>query len=96
MVINHEYIANMQTIGIKSPEKIKKIVEETFKNFISISMYCGTKQLENTLTNLCYKHLLGTESPLEPTTIIQHKYQLPSLIFENDVNQKQILHLLES
>ncbi|WP_425363781.1 HD domain-containing protein [Candidatus Tisiphia endosymbiont of Hybos culiciformis] len=87
---------NMQTIGAKSPEKIKKIVEETFKSFISVSMCYGTKQLENILTNLCYKHLLGTEFPLEPTTIIQHKYQLPALTFENDAKQKQILHLLET
>ncbi|WP_342267563.1 hypothetical protein [Candidatus Tisiphia endosymbiont of Empis tessellata] len=88
MVKIFERIHNLETVSIKSLEKIKKIIEETFKNFISISMCCGTKQLENILTTLCYKHLLITESPLELTTIIQHKYQLPTPTFENDTNQK--------
>ncbi|WP_341757858.1 HD domain-containing protein [Candidatus Tisiphia endosymbiont of Ditula angustiorana] len=87
MVKIFDRIHNLETVGIKSPKKIKKIIEETFKNFISISMCCGTKQLENILTTLCYKHLPITD-PLELTTIIQHKYQLPTPTFENDINQK--------
>ncbi|MCC8399006.1 MAG: hypothetical protein LN563_00200 [Rickettsia endosymbiont of Platyusa sonomae] len=33
-----DQLHNMQTIGAKSPEKIKKIIEETLKSFISVSM----------------------------------------------------------
>jgi hypothetical protein len=51
-------------------------------------MYCGTTQLENILTALCYKHLSITESPLDPIKISRHKYQLPSLTSENDAKQK--------
>ncbi|WP_375332288.1 HD domain-containing protein [Candidatus Tisiphia endosymbiont of Temnostethus pusillus] len=89
-------IHNLETVGVKSPEKIKKIVEETFKSFITVSMYYKTTQLENILTALCYKHLSITACPLDSTTISRHKYQLPSLTFENDTNQKQIRDLLES
>lgn len=50
MVKIFDRIHNLETVSIKSLEKIKKIIEETFKNFISISMCCRTKQLENILT----------------------------------------------
>ncbi|WP_417905235.1 HD domain-containing protein [Candidatus Tisiphia endosymbiont of Micropterix aruncella] len=44
---------NLQTVGAKSPEKIKKIVEETLKSFLSMCMYLEHSQLDDYLYELC-------------------------------------------
>ncbi len=54
---------NMQTIGAKSPEKVKKIVDETIQSFITLSMYLGSRmpkmlQIEEEIYNLCYQNLI--------------------------------------
>ena len=46
-------IHNLQTILVKSPEKIRKIVEETLKSFLSVCTYFGHIQLESVLYKLC-------------------------------------------
>ncbi len=46
-------IHNLQTILVKSPEKIRKIVEETLKSFLSVCTYFGHIQLESDLYKLC-------------------------------------------
>ena len=55
-------IHNLQTIKVKSRENINKILEETMQKFISLSMYLKSVipkiNLENKITNLCYKNLL--------------------------------------
>ena len=89
-------IHNLQTIETKSPEKIKKIVEETFRYFISISIYCELKPLEKILTDLCYKYLLIAIPKKSTAITLSNNYQLPSLTFQNDKDQKHILYLLES
>ncbi|MCC8372163.1 MAG: HD domain-containing protein, partial [Rickettsia endosymbiont of Pseudomimeciton antennatum] len=50
-------IHNLQTLVAKSPEKSRKITEETIKAFIRTSIYLDTIQIEQELINLCYKHL---------------------------------------
>ncbi len=50
-------IHNMQTIGAKSPEKIKKIVGETVHSFLAICTYFGYIKLENHLYELCYNSI---------------------------------------
>ncbi|APZ30004.1 HD domain-containing protein [Rickettsia conorii] len=44
---------NMQTIGAKSPEKIKKIVDETLISFIVLMPYLGISSLEKHFYRLC-------------------------------------------
>ncbi|MCC8372440.1 MAG: HD domain-containing protein [Rickettsia endosymbiont of Pseudomimeciton antennatum] len=44
---------NMQTIESKSPEKIKKIVDETVKSFLVACTYFGYIKLEEYLYKLC-------------------------------------------
>ncbi|ABV73377.1 hypothetical protein A1E_02160 [Rickettsia canadensis str. McKiel] len=46
-------IHNVQTLGVKSPEKIRKIIEETLKVFLILSMYLGISQVKNKLIELC-------------------------------------------
>ncbi len=45
---------NMQTIRYKSPEKVKKIVDETLQSFLAVCTYFGYINLENHLYELCY------------------------------------------
>ncbi|MCC8371956.1 MAG: HD domain-containing protein [Rickettsia endosymbiont of Pseudomimeciton antennatum] len=45
---------NMQTISAKSPEKIKKIVEETSNYFIVLAPYFGMLEIEKQLYQLCW------------------------------------------
>ncbi|BFD45526.1 MAG: HD domain-containing protein [Rickettsia endosymbiont of Sergentomyia squamirostris] len=63
---------NLQTIGAKSLEKVKKIIEETIEHFIIISTYLEMPQISNDIIKLC-KNSLGIK--LQSS----HNYQLPSL-----------------
>jgi ACT domain-containing protein len=69
----------MQTFGIKSPEKITKIVEEILKRFITQSIYLedrieGVSKMEERITELCYQNL----------PITQHLVQDQEMIFEDN------------
>ncbi|WP_375330425.1 HD domain-containing protein [Candidatus Tisiphia endosymbiont of Nemotelus uliginosus] len=46
---------NLQTVGVKSPEKIKKIVDETIKDFLIYAIYSGRIELEQSLVKNCSK-----------------------------------------
>jgi (p)ppGpp synthase/HD superfamily hydrolase len=46
---------NMQTIGVKSPEKIKKIVEETLLIFLALAAYLEKLDIEKEIGDLCIK-----------------------------------------
>jgi (p)ppGpp synthase/HD superfamily hydrolase len=48
---------NMQTIGAKSPEKIRKVIEETFELFLVLSVYFQTHKIEKELIQLCCNYL---------------------------------------
>ena len=52
---------NIQTISFQSPEKRKKIVEQTFKKFTSLVMYYGVRQIELDLDRLCQEYLVRTD-----------------------------------
>ncbi|QQV75455.1 hypothetical protein H6P87_01012 [Rickettsia tillamookensis] len=47
-------IHNVQTLGAKSPEKAKKIIEETLKSFLFIPILLENIRLEDYLYKLCY------------------------------------------
>ncbi len=96
LIKQFDRIHNAETLGVKSPEKVKKIIDETIKYFVKISIYYETAEIENILTDLCYKYLPITELK-SPNSIKSRldNYLLPSLTFQNELNQKHILHLLE-
>ncbi|WP_341792097.1 HD domain-containing protein [Rickettsia endosymbiont of Gonocerus acuteangulatus] len=51
-------IHNVQTtLGAKSPEKAKKIIEETLRKFLILSIYLGTPKIRNKLLELSLKIL---------------------------------------
>jgi (p)ppGpp synthase/HD superfamily hydrolase len=84
-------IHNMQTINSKSPESIKRTVDETLKNFIITSIFLESKEIENMLTQLCYKNLYNNN-----TINISNKNILTYPTFQNEINRERILNLLES
>lgn len=43
---------NIQTIGAKSPEKIKKTIKETLISFFLFAQYCGILELEHEIRKL--------------------------------------------
>ncbi|WP_425363014.1 HD domain-containing protein [Candidatus Tisiphia endosymbiont of Hybos culiciformis] len=49
---------NMRTIGFKSHEKIRKIVEETLSYFIPFATYLGLNKVEEELSKLCLRSIL--------------------------------------
>ena len=83
---------NMQTITSKPTEKIKQCLEETIKNFISLSIYLSENmpkmQLDQKITNLCYKRL--SKKPHMLTNLemsLNDDFQLPFLIFQSEKYQ---------
>jgi len=50
-------IHNLQTLGTKSPEKAKKIIEETLRKFLIFSIYLGIPKIKNKLLELSLKTL---------------------------------------
>ncbi|WP_417905242.1 HD domain-containing protein [Candidatus Tisiphia endosymbiont of Micropterix aruncella] len=72
---------NLQTIGAKSPEKVKKIIEETLITFLSITTTINGLELENELTKLCLNALDILEIHNSPRFSFNYNFQLPSLTF---------------
>lgn len=81
---------NLQTIGAKSPEKIK-IVEETFNSFIVFAMCTQHKNLEKEIYQLCCKILSIEMIPYKFAQITQdHSH----LTFSEDTDTHQYLSLV--
>ena len=81
---------NMQTINAKSPEKIIKIVDETFKVFTSLGIYFKAIipgfLKDETMLNLCCRQPPTKQqySSQDLTEIFEDDFQLPFLTSQND------------
>ena len=89
---------NLQTINFMPPEKILKTVEETFKNFSSLSVYLATSipelfKIHEELLNLCYQKLSSIQitQPYLYLDLLnkssQDNFQLPFLVSQNKKHQ---------
>ena len=76
-------IHNIQTVNAKSPEKAKRILEETLRHFFSLAIYfdklghglCG---LDYYIHSLCYQTIFpGVELSIEKNLIPDY-YSLPT------------------
>ena len=79
---------NIQTIGVKSPEKIHKIIEETISTFLVLAVYLNITDAEKEIIQLCSKYInpnLLDEDHLHPFGSDQN---LLSLISQNNLNRK--------
>ncbi|WP_341790314.1 HD domain-containing protein [Rickettsia endosymbiont of Polydrusus tereticollis] len=77
---------NMQTIGVKSPEKMKKIMLETLSVFITLSMHLGMPQIKDELIELY----------LKATPTLKDNFLQPFLTAQNAVYRIRNLYLPES
>lgn len=72
---------NLQTIGIKSPEKIRKIIEETTTYFIILAMYLESPLIKQKMIELCYQNMnIKSPSPRKQGLILEDNFRLPPLI----------------
>ena len=79
---------NIQTIGVKSPEKIHKIIEETISAFLVLAVYLNITDAEKEIIQLCSKYVnpnLLDEAHSHP---FESDQNLLSLISQNDLNRK--------
>ncbi len=87
---------NMQTISAKSPEKVKKILEETLISFVSFSMYLEIHAIKQNLIKLCYQSLVIPQLlPKYHEMTLEGDSQPLCLTSQNEVAQMQTLSLLE-
>ena len=79
---------NIQTIGVKSPEKIHKIIEETISTFLVLAVYLNIADAEKEIIQLCSKYI----NPNLLDEVHSHPFEsdqnLLSLISQNDLNRK--------
>ncbi|MCC8369496.1 MAG: HD domain-containing protein [Rickettsia endosymbiont of Oxypoda opaca] len=86
---------NLQTLGAKSPEKAKKIIDETFDHFVILAEYLELKDIADKLRQICYQYFtLKQQTENSYSLILEDKAPLLSPIFQNEVYQIQ--YLLES
>ncbi|WP_425363589.1 HD domain-containing protein [Candidatus Tisiphia endosymbiont of Hybos culiciformis] len=80
-------IHNVETIGVKSPEKIKKIIEETLSRFMSLSIYLGIPKIEQRLARLCFKNMQIQNDH----QTLSDNFLLPSLVSQSKISQNHNL-----
>ncbi|WP_341794116.1 MULTISPECIES: HD domain-containing protein [unclassified Rickettsia] len=70
-------IDNLQTLGIKSPEKAQKIIDETRHSFIPLAAQLNMPVIERQLNELCNRHLAKNHSLLQnfPMAIFEDNFQ---------------------
>ena len=86
---------NVQTINAKSPEKIKKIIDETIRVFLLLSVYLDMPKITNILMEFCYEHLHIKQKAyslidIHSLFVANNYYQLPSLASGNDASQANV------
>ncbi|WP_341755790.1 HD domain-containing protein [Candidatus Tisiphia endosymbiont of Ptychoptera albimana] len=87
-------IHNLQTLGAKSPEKARKIIEETMTYFITLAVYLEIPTITQQMLDLCYQHLDIKQSSLEKEIFFEDGFQLLSLALEHTVEQSKTQQLL--
>lgn len=90
LIKQFDRLHNIQTIGVKSPEKIKKIMEETVNTFLLLAAYLGIAEQQEELRRMCAKIIAPDKDYLQnKKTLITGNYRLPSLGSENEISQMQ-------
>ncbi|WP_341758570.1 HD domain-containing protein [Candidatus Tisiphia endosymbiont of Ditula angustiorana] len=87
-------VHNLQTVGVKSPEKARKIIEETVMEFLLFAQHIDIIELEIALRSLCKQ--LGSETTYKQQISIIDNFHHSSLTFQNDLIPNDILSNLVS
>ena len=75
---------NMQTVGVKSPEKVTKNVVDTLKYFLSLAIFFekqnyGIGELDYSINALCYQHIDSKDKLNIRKSLVSNDYYLPDL-----------------
>jgi (p)ppGpp synthase/HD superfamily hydrolase len=65
LIKRFDRLHNIQTLGVKTPEKTKKIVNETLITFITLSMHLGLLEVEQKLLNSCMYYTAKNKEELQ-------------------------------
>jgi (p)ppGpp synthase/HD superfamily hydrolase len=82
---------NMQTLGVKSPEKIKKIADETLLIFVALAIYLEVVEIKQKLSALCIKEIFTQQGLIPP--VIQNTFSFVNSClsfpqdFQNEIEQ---------
>ncbi|MCP5377758.1 MAG: bifunctional (p)ppGpp synthetase/guanosine-3',5'-bis(diphosphate) 3'-pyrophosphohydrolase [Rickettsiaceae bacterium] len=79
---------NIQTISVKTPQKIHKIVEETISAFLVLAVYLNIPDAEKQIVHLCAKYINPKLLDEEHSRPFESDQNLLSLISQNDLNRK--------
>jgi len=86
---------NMQTISIKSPEKVDKIIRETMHTFLVLAAFFGMPDIEEKLSDLCLQAKLNqlgeSSSKLRQKFSFEKDQQVLAPIIENEIYLNLIL-----
>ena len=82
---------NMQTLGVKSPEKIKKIADETLLIFIALAIYLEVVEIKQKLSELCIKEIFTQQGLIPPViqntfSFVNSRLSFPQ-DFQNEIEQ---------
>jgi hypothetical protein len=74
----------MQTVGVKSPEKVTKNVVETLKYFLSLAIFFekqnyGISELDYSINALCYQHIDSKDKLNIRKSLVSNYHYLPDL-----------------
>jgi len=79
---------NIQTISVKTPQKIHKIVEETISTFLVLAVYLNIPDAEKQIVHLCAKYINPKLLDEEHSRPFGSDQNLLFLISQNDLNRK--------
>ncbi|WP_375332769.1 HD domain-containing protein [Candidatus Tisiphia endosymbiont of Psammoecus bipunctatus] len=90
-------IHNLETVGVKSPEKIKKIIEETVIHFVTLAIHLEIPTITKQIIELCCQHLSIKHPLLKQWKImVKDDFQFPETTSQNEVAQIYNQYLLGS
>lgn len=97
LIKQFDRLHNMQTVSVKSPEKAKRIVEETLVNFMTVAIYLGLPKIEQLLSRFCsYDFIQNGILPAQKQYFsFNDSFRLLSLISQNDVIRMQTPCIVE-
>ncbi len=85
-------IHNIQTLGAKSPEKAKKIIEETLINFVILAEYLKIPAIKQKIVDLCFQHLSIKQFLAQEDNLFQNNFHSFFLMFQNELSRIEKLN----
>lgn len=82
-------VHNANTVMVKTPQKIQKLVESTLANFIVLASYLNLSRRQKELGDVCIKLSQSDTNCKQQNSYLLSKdtYRLPALDFRNEINQ---------